>query len=143
MGILDKYSTPQEKEDLAEKMKSATITDGGSDVSKETNLTEKQNQSSVSKKNAAKKKTKKKDEVTITEEPTDDEVILFVREANNDYKSKERKDRLISIQEDFYRQMHKLKIHNVSMSKFVNVAIKHLIKSEDYNKIVQTLKKTK
>ena len=73
------------------------------------------------------------------ENPVDD-LEKFIEDYLDEYSKSEKSSRMIRIQEEHFDVLAKLKVHNISISKFVNFAIHSTLKSEQYKKIIKIIK---
>lgn len=125
MGLIDKFKESGKNAELQEELKAK--------------LSNKKNVPVVEKKIAEKIEIVE----NANEEEVGDDLELFVKEFFSSYPKIDKKSRLIRIQYDNFEALAKLKIHNISISEFVNFAICNTLKSEEYKKIIKIIKSIK
>lgn len=69
------------------------------------------------------------------ENSINDFVIGFLK----NYDKSKKQSRMIRLQDDNFEELVQLKIHNISISKFVNLAIHKTLKSKDFKQILKSL----
>lgn len=141
MGILDQFDNPQEQKELENKLKGnrkAADTKKASGRDLQVNNVAKEE--TIGKKINKEKKIK----LSLQDQPAaQTPVTLFIEKCLSDYQKGKKTKRLVGVQDDLFKLIFPLKIYNVSVSEFVNLAIQYTMKSEDYPKILKTLKKVK
>lgn len=127
MGILDRYATEEDKEELAKNLKLPI--DG---------KTEKVHTASKRSKASGKKAAAK-----ITESKSmapDDELLSVITEFVQTYKERDKTSRMIRIQDSQYRELVSLRADGISVSRFISFAVHFTLKSKDYDTIINILK---
>lgn len=68
-----------------------------------------------------------------------DNLDLFIEDFLTEYAKSDKTSRMVRIQEKNFDALAKLKVHNISISQFVNFAIHSTFKSKQYKKIIKTI----
>lgn len=128
MGILDRYTTDEDKEELA---KNLNI------LSDEAVLSKKGIKHKTA--DAAKNTRTKKKPTNLTE--LDDKTLCIINEFVDSYKSNDKTSRMIRIQDHHYRKLVGLRADGISVSEFVSFAVHLALKSDDYENFLNILKR--
>ena len=141
MGLIDKFKKTENTELLHAELKAKVITK--EEIPTPTKkVDEKEKILPKEKKVAEKEKIiadHQNDDSDRKEKPVDD-LEKFIENYLDEYSKSEKSSRMIRIQEEHFDALAKLKVHNISISKFVNFAIHSTLKSEQYKKIIKIIK---
>lgn len=129
MGILDRYTTDEDKEELAKNLNLPVD---------EAVLLGKNTKSKKSSPPQTRKYEKKKTK-NLTE--LDAKILSTIKQFVDSYKSNEKTSRMIRIQDHHYRKLVSLRAEGISVSEFVSFAVHLVLNSEDFESFLNILKK--
>ncbi|MBT2621313.1 hypothetical protein [Chryseobacterium sp. ISL-6] len=127
MGILDRYATDDDKEELARNLKLPVDERTGK-------INTARKKSGASGKKTAEKITEKISPIL------DDELLSIISEFVQTYKDSDKTSRMIRIQDVQYRKLVSLRADGISVSRFISFAVHFTLKSKDYDTIINILK---
>ncbi|OCA69111.1 hypothetical protein BBI01_18045 [Chryseobacterium artocarpi] len=129
MGILDRYTTDEDKEELA---KNLNLPVDKTAISGKTTKSKKTSAPQTSK--YEKKQAKNLNEL-------DDKILSTINQFVDSYKSNKKTSRMIRIQDHHYRKLVSLRADGISVSEFVSFAVHLVLNSEDFENFLNILKK--
>lgn len=122
MGILDRYATDEDKNELARNLKLPV-------------------DEKVRKTDTANKKSKASGKKTAEKiASADDELLSVINEFVQTYKESDKTSRMIRVQDTQYRKLVSLRADGISVSRFISFAVHFTLKSKDYDTIINILK---
>lgn len=80
-------------------------------------------------------------ENTKSEKKENSELGDMIKEFLKSYSDSKKGSRMVRLQDENYKLLVKLKVHNIQLSEFVNFAIKYTTLSSDYSDIIKLMKK--
>lgn len=129
MGILDRYTSDEDKEELARNLKLPT-----NDKTGNVNTANKIIKAPVSGKKSNAKKSQN-DSLG-----PDDNLLSVIQEFVLSYKTSDKTSRMIRIQDAHYRELVSLRADGISVSEFISFAVHFTLRSKDYDTIINILK---
>lgn len=129
MGILDRYTTDEDKEELAKNLNLPV--DEAALPGKNTK----------SKKSSPLQTSKYKNKKTKNPTELDEKILSIINQFVDSYKSNEKTSRMIRIQDHHYRKLVGLRADGISVSEFVSFAVHLVLNSEDLESFLNILKK--
>jgi hypothetical protein len=129
MGILDRYASDEDKEELVRNLKLPSH-----DKAANINTDNKTKKAPVS----GKKSSEKKNRNDLPD--PDDELLSVIHEFVQSYKASDKTGRMIRIQDAHYRELVSLRADGISVSEFISFAVHFTLRSKDYDTIINILK---
>ncbi|REC60440.1 hypothetical protein DRF65_20470 [Chryseobacterium pennae] len=126
MGILDRYATDEDKDELARNLKLPV-----EEKAPKVNTTNKKSEAS------GKNRTTK---VTESKRLTDNDLLSVINEFVQTYKESDKTSRMIRVQDTQYRKLVSLRADGISVSRFISFAVHLTLESKDYDTIMNHLK---
>ncbi|WP_312299257.1 hypothetical protein [Chryseobacterium sp.] len=126
MGILDRYATDEDKDELARNLKLPV-----EEKAQKVNTTNKKSEAS------GKNRTTK---VTESKHLTDNDLLSVINEFVQTYKESDKTSRMIRVQDTQYRKLVSLRADGISVSRFISFAVHLTLESKDYDTIINHLK---
>ncbi|MDC8102632.1 hypothetical protein [Chryseobacterium rhizosphaerae] len=126
MGILDRYATDEDKDELARNLKLPV-----EEKAQKVNTTNKKSEAS------GKNRTTK---VTESKRLTDNDLLSVINEFVQTYKESDKTSRMIRVQDTQYRKLVSLRADGISVSRFISFAVHLTLESKDYDTIINHLK---
>lgn len=127
MGILNRYASEEDKEELAKNLKLPID-------SQQVDTQKKSRKISVSGKDKSTKQVKDQ------HSKSDNELLSIIRDFMATYKESNKTSRMIRIQDSHYRELVGLRADGISVSEFISFAVHFALKSKDYDTIINQLK---